>query len=283
MLDGTGGSRREPATFARACGDVVGGILSRWTGRPRIATQWLSVEQFLRSHVLDQMARGGRLHELSLRYADDEIDVPGEPGPMSSPFALARGTHAASTAMIPALVGRCHGDLHGDNVLIQVKPVIDGTRFHLVDLPLSEPDDPVTRDPVHLVLYILARRMDVISPAQQSALIDVLIAGAGADAGLLPGWLAELIREVNGASMAWLKGSGLQSEWRRQRLLSLVGCAMLFLGRTSTRPEDKSWFLRLAARATAAFLDATPVSRCGPALGECTLTLSSASRTRGVP
>ena len=159
--------------------------------------------------------------------------------------------------MIPALVGRCHGDLHTDNVLVRVGLVIDGTDFHLVDLALYEPGGPVTRDPVHLLLYILARRMDVISAAQQSVLIDALLAPERADAGLLPGWLADVIREVDGASLAWLKGTGLQPEWRRQRLLSLAGCAMLFLGRTSTRREDLHWFLRLAARAAAAFLAAT--------------------------
>jgi hypothetical protein len=256
MLDGAAEPGCDPGTFARACGGVVGGILSEWTGRPRIAPERFTVERFLRAHVLDQMAPGGRLHALSLRYASDEINVPGEPEPLPSPFALARGAYSGGTPVIPALVGRCHGDLHTDNVLVRVSPAIDGTDFHLVDLALYEPDGPVARDPVHLLLYILARRMDVLSAAQQSVLIDVLLAPERADTRLLPGWLADLVREVDGASLAWLKGSGLQPEWRRQRLLSLAGCAMLFLGRTSTRREDLDWFLRLAARAAAAFLAA---------------------------
>jgi hypothetical protein len=262
MLDSTAEPRCDPATFARACGAVVSGILTQWTGRPRIASEWLTVEQFLRAHVLDQMAPGGRLHALSLRFARNEIEVPGEPQALPSPFALARGAYSGATPMIPALIGRCHGDLHTDNVLIRVSPAIEGTDFHLVDMTLYEPDDPVTRDPVHLLLYILARRMDVISPAQQSVLIDALLGPGRADARLLPGWLADLICEVDGASLAWLKGTGLQPEWRRQRLLSLAGCAMLFLGRASTRREDLDWFLRLAARAAAAFLaePATPAA-----------------------
>jgi len=257
MLDhGTAEPGCDPGTFARACGTVVSGILNEWTGRPRIAPEWFTVDRFLRAHLLDQMAPGGRLHTLSLRYARDEIDVPGEPRPLPSPFALARGAFFGGSPVIPALIGRCHGDLHADNVLVQVSPAIDVTKFHLVDLALYEPDGPVTRDPVHLMLYILARRMDVLSAAQQSALIDVLVSPERADARLLPGWLADVIHEVDGASLAWLEGTGLQPEFRRQRLLSLAGCAMLFLGRTSTRREDLDWFLRLAARAAKAFLAA---------------------------
>lgn len=257
MLDGTAEPGCDAGTFARACGAVVGGILSEWTGRPRIARERFTVERFLRAHVLDQMAPGGRLHDLSVEHSRDEIDVPGEPGPLPSPFALARGTYSGGTPLIPALVGRCHGDLHTDNLLVRVGPAVDGTDFHLVDLTLYEPEGPVTRDPVHLLLYILARRMDAISAAQQSVLIDVLLAPERTDMRLLPGWLADVIREIDGASQAWLQGAGLQPEWRRQRLLSLAGCAMLFLGRTSTRREDLGWFLRLAARAAAAFLAAT--------------------------
>jgi Phosphotransferase enzyme family len=258
MLDGSARETRcDPATFAGVCGAVIGGILNGWTGRPWLAPERYTVARFLRRHVLDQLAPGGRLHALSARYDHDTIEVPGEPGPLPNPFALARGTYQGSTPMIPALTGRTHGDVHSDNIMVRVRPAIDGTDFHLVDLALYEPDGPVTRDPAHFVLYLLARRMDTLSPAQQSALITVLLDPQRADGKLLPGWLADLIYAVDDACLAWLKGSGLQREYRRQRLLSIAGSALLFLGRTSTRPEDHGWFLRLSARAAAAFLSAT--------------------------
>jgi hypothetical protein len=278
MLDGTAEPGCDAGMFARACGAVVGGVLGEWARRPRIAQERFTVEGFLRAHVLNQMAPGGRLHALSVEYSRDEIDVPGEPGPLPSPFALARGTYSGDTPLIPALVGRCHGDLHSDNVLVRVSPVIDGTDFHLVDLTLYEPDGPVTRDPVHLLLYLLARRMDVLSAAQQSVLIGALLTPERADTRLLPGWLAEVIREVDGASLTWLKGTGLQPEWRRQRLLSLAGCAMLFLGRASTRREDLGWFLRLAARAAAAFLAATTAASMRPGTPGGPATLDATAR-----
>jgi hypothetical protein len=264
MLDSPTQSRIDPGAFARTCGEVVGGILNGWTGPPRIAEQRFTVARFLRGHVLDQMEPGGRLHALSQRYPHDEINVPGEAEPLPNPFALARGAYFGDAALIPALVGRTHGDLHTDNVLVRVRPAVDGTDFHLIDLALYELDGPVTRDPAHLVLYILARRMDTISPAQQAMIIDALLDPDQGDRKLLPGWIADIIGEVDRVFRVWLKGTGLQPEWRQQRLLSLAGCALLFLGRKSTRPADHDWFLLLAARAACAFMSLVPP---GPASG----------------
>jgi len=263
MLDGRPVPGCDPGTFARACGAIVGGILREWTGRPRIASAWFTVERFLRAHVHDQMAPGGRLHDLSRRYASDEIEIAGEPGALPNPFALARGAYFGDTPVIPALIGPSHGDVHTDNLLVRVRPAFDGSDYHLVDLACYEPDGPVTRDAVHLVLYVLARRMDVLSAAQQSVLLDALLAPEHADGKLLPGWLTDLIREIESASLAWLRNTGLQPEYRRQRLLSLCGCAMLYLGRTSTPRENLDWFMRLAARSAAAFMTATMPMRGG--------------------
>lgn len=256
-LDSPRQSHIDPGTFARVCGEVVSGILNGWTGPARIAEQPFTVAGFLRRHVLDQMEPGGRLHALSQRYPGDEIDVPGEAAPLPNPFALARGAYYGDAALLPALVGRTHGDLHTDNVLVRVRPAVDGRDFHLIDLALYEQDGPVTRDPVHMVLYILARRMDTISPAQQARIIEALLNPGQGDR-RLPGWIADIIDEVDRAFLAWLKGTGLHREWRQQRLLSLAGCALLFLGRTSTRPQDHDWFLRLAARAAGAFMSLRP-------------------------
>jgi hypothetical protein len=206
MLDSPAQGRIDPGTFARVCGEVISGILNGWTGPARIAEQRFTVAQFLRGHVLGQLEPGGRLHALSQRYPSDEIDVPGEAARLPNPFALARGAYFGDTALIRALVGRTHGDLHTDNVLVRVRPAIDGKDFHLIDLALYEQDGLVTRDPVHMVLYILARRMDVISPAQQAMIIEALLDPDQRDRKLLPGWIADIIGEVDHAFLAWLKG-----------------------------------------------------------------------------
>ena len=114
MLDGTAEPSCDPSTFAQACGAVVGGILNEWTGRPQIAPERFTVERFLRAHVHDQMAPGGRLHPLSLRYASDEIDVLGEPGPLPNPFALARGAYSGDTSVRGSLSSGA-GEFSGDS------------------------------------------------------------------------------------------------------------------------------------------------------------------------
>lgn len=261
LLNGMLGITEGPATvacdhvrFARACGTVVSGVLEQWNGRPRTVRENLTVPEFLRTHVYDQLAPGGRLHPLSQQHPDDTIEIEGEPRPLANPLALARGAYFGDKRIVRALVGRTHGDLHTDNVLLRARPSIEVNDFHLIDLALYESEDPMTRDPVHLVLYILARRLDQVAPNQQAALIDVLLDPDSDRAALLPLWLTAILSEIGDAAKRWLKNSSLQPEWREQRLLSLVGCALLFLGRTSTRPEDHAWFMRLAARAADAYV-----------------------------
>ncbi|MFG3248883.1 hypothetical protein [Streptomyces sp. NPDC048187] len=253
--------------FATLCGTVVSGVLESWNGSPRTARKKLTVAEVLRLHLHDQLEPGGRLHALSTEHRTDRIEIAGEGRSLVNPFALARGALFGDERVVRALVGRTHGDLHTDNVLVPVpartangrprSPDTEAKAFHLIDLALYESEGPMTRDPAHLLLYILARRMDTLSASQQEALLDHVIAPDARLAGRLPNWLVEVIDSLDGAFSGWLHGSGLQSEWRRQRLLSLAGCAMLFLGRKSTRPEDRPWFLRLAARAADRFVDTT--------------------------
>ncbi|MDG5807963.1 hypothetical protein P9869_36015 [Streptomyces ossamyceticus] len=243
-----------PTDFAEICGTVFTGVLHQWNGRPHKARQAFTVAEFLGLHIHDQLEPGGRLHALSMEHCTDRIELAGERRPLVNPFALARGALFGGRRIVRGLVGRTHGDLHTDNVLVRARPAIDAEKFHLIDLALYEPDGPMTRDPAHLLLYILARRMDALSAVQQEVLLEYLIAPDECHPGRLPGWLVEVISRMDRAFLGWLEGSGLQPEWRRERLLSLAGCAMLFLGRKSTNSADHPWFLRLAARAADRFV-----------------------------
>ncbi|WP_147317708.1 hypothetical protein [Streptomyces spongiicola] len=249
----TAGTACTSAEFAGICGTLVSGVLGGWNGRPLTARGELTVAEFLRLHIQDQLEPGGRLHALSREHRTDLIEIAGESRPLVNPFALARGALFGDRRLVRALVGRTHGDLHTDNALVRVRPAIDAAAFHLIDLALYESEGPVTRDPAHLLLYILARRMDTLSASQREALLDYVLAPDERLAGRLPNWLVEVITSLDRAFLGWLEGSGLQPEWRRQRLLSLAGCAMLFLGRKSTNREDHPWFMRLAARAADRF------------------------------
>lgn len=243
----------KPETFTDACRSIVAGVLGEWAGRPFIPPheQW-SPATFFRWHLTDQLNPGGRLFEWANEHRTDLIRVHGEPNPLPNPFAMAEGRLLADTVITP-LVGRSHGDLHTDNALIRVRPQVDTTDYFLIDTALYESVGPLTRDPAHLLLYIIARSMEAISPTQQSALIDLILDPLHGPAHQVPGWLATLIQGIDSETRTWVEESGLAPHWREQTYLSLAACAMLFLGRTSTREADKVWFLRLAGRAVAKF------------------------------
>jgi hypothetical protein len=262
---GTAGVPCSPEQFAGACRDIVHGVLHSWAGPPYIpgsVDQVWTVHRFLRAHIGDQMDPGGRLHEFTHRYQGEVVQIPGETQPLPSPFALAKGTYFSDSVTVDSIVGRTHGDLHSDNALVQIRP-FETKKFFLIDTALYEKHGPVTRDPMHFVLYIIARAFEALSPLQCDALIDLLLDPDDGPHDLVPGWLDLVVRAVHEEAVAWVHPNGLESRWRQQTLLSIVGCAMLFLGRTSTPADAKPWFLRLAARAAAAFEQGHPnAARC---------------------
>ncbi|MHA6757967.1 hypothetical protein [Streptacidiphilus sp. PAMC 29251] len=248
-----------PGAFSAACGRVVAGVLRDWAKYPYVPRdEPLSVAEFLGLHLTDQLEQGGRLHPYALRYQGDEIHPEGEERPLPNPFAVAQGRYFVAQGTIRPLLGKTHGDLHTDNALVRVRPTVDIDDFHLIDNALYEGLGPLTRDPVHLVLYIIARTLETISPSQQRALIDLLLDPRADSGQLLPGWLASVVKEIDDQCHRWIEESSLAGEWREQTLLSYVACALMFVGRTSIRDEDRDWFIRLAARAAQKFADARP-------------------------
>lgn len=242
-----------PDTFINACRSIVAGVLGEWAGSPCTPpkVEW-NPATFFGWHIFDQMEADGRLSGWAAAHDTDLIRVDGEPDPLPNPFAVARGRLLAGEVIRP-LLGRSHGDLHTDNALVRVRPRVDTDDWFLIDTALYDSVGPLTRDPAHLLLYIIARSMETIAEAQQGPLIELLLDPINGPDHLVPRWLAELIQGVAAETGAWVEKSGLTPRWREQSYLSLAACAMLFLGRTSTREVDKPWFLRLAARAVARF------------------------------
>lgn len=74
--------------------------------------------------------------------------------------------------------------------------------------------------------------------------------------------------------LGWVREFGLIDEWRQQTLLPLSACALMYLGRPTTTPVHREWYLRLAARAAAAYLG--DVDGTGPPAARCTTAPSAA-------
>ena len=269
------------AAFAQAGGAVVRSVLADWAGRPRLAR--LDVPAILGRQLGRRLAPGGALRRLAAEHTGPTIDVEGEDGPLPNPFSLALG-EVAATVTLPAFVGHAHGDLHVENILIPRTLRDVGGAYQLIDLSRYAGDAVLTRDPTHLVLHVLARTLVDLSPAQRTATIDLLLQADAYDDALVPRWLSLFIGEVRAAGEGWARQASLVDQWRDQMPLSVLACALTCLIRPSTREEDRGWFLRLAANATAVFLaqhDPGPARLPTPAGAPAASPAAAAPAARG--
>ncbi|WP_462186650.1 toll/interleukin-1 receptor domain-containing protein, partial [Frankia sp. CcWB2] len=207
----------------------------------------------LARQLAERLAPDSRLRRIAAAYPGLTIDAEGEDHPLPNPFALVLDPSRTDGIRIPAFVGKAHGDLHIENILIPSSLRNIDTTYQLIDLSRYAADAVLTRDPVHLVLHILARTLSELSAAQRTAVIDLLL-DPEQDGDLVPRWLFLLIDRVRSAAEDWARRAGLVDLWRDQIPLSLLAVALTCLGRASTRPEDQGWFLRLAANSAAVFL-----------------------------
>ncbi|MFC7760844.1 hypothetical protein ACFQY4_24580 [Catellatospora bangladeshensis] len=234
-----------------ACAHIVRSVLGEWAAHRD--TKIMDVPAFLRLHVRDRLGPGGDLHALASTRTAATLELPGEPGPLANPLRLVTDPAMTAGRRIVAVTGKAHGDLHTENVLVPVRPVVAPDGFRLIDLMKYGSGAPLTRDPAHLVLYIVARSLAGLDPQAREALFGLVLHPATAPrGGPVPGWLHRTVVGVHAAAEGCARS--LIDEWREQAILSVLGNALIFVGRASTRDEDRGWFLRLAALAADAYL-----------------------------
>ncbi|GAB1821037.1 hypothetical protein [Herbidospora sp. RD11066] len=237
-------------TFTSASERVVRSVLRDWAVHPMPKVADMTAASFLQHALTDKLRPETPLTSLAADLAaEKKIDV-GRAGPLSNPFALLSGRLADPAGPFTPFLGRAHGDLNVENVLL---PDGDPSNYRLIDLAKYTPDAPLSRDPVYLVLYVVGRILPDLSPSQRDVLIDALI-GRPDPAERLPAWLADFIRRIRQVAAEWMEQASLTTEWRQQSLLSLVACALIYTTRKSTDLPDRDWFLQLAAHATDAYL-----------------------------
>jgi hypothetical protein len=256
----TTGTGVDVADVATVCAMVCASILASWVRVPEV--ERLAVSDFLRRHLADRVAPGKALSNLASRWPGRRIRLPGEAGDLPNPFALVFDPSSQVDVDVVAVVGKGHGDLHTENVIVSAA----GRHFWLIDLARYRPDAPLTQDPVQLVLAVVNRALADLRPEDRETLLQVLAVPAMPGVERLPFWLAALIRGVRDACHAWIGPSHLGEEWRSASTLSTVACALIFAARPTTLAENRTWFLRLAGRATAAFLGSS-VQDAEPAVG----------------
>jgi hypothetical protein len=251
LLEGArrGGARCDRESFAQICVRVTAGILGGLAGAPSI--ERMTLTQFLARHFADRTQPGTRLSDTYNRYRGNSLQLEGEPELLPNPFQYAFAPPSFLDTEVRAIVGRAHGDLHTGNILVRSRPQIEPDRFYLVDLARYQDRAPLSADPVQLVLSVVNRTMGELSPDQRETLLDLLATGGATDTSMLPAWLTMLIENQQHAVNAWLEPWAMAPEWRALYPLSVLAGALIFCARPSTLARDRTWFVRLAARAAA--------------------------------
>jgi tetratricopeptide (TPR) repeat protein len=242
-----------------ACRTVIEGILQGWN-RVFIKSVQTTVGEYLCREFARTLSPGASVDALSaslgllgpgFRYLRDETGQ--TPVDMPNPLLMMSDAAVAGDLPIDAVIGLAHGDLHTENVLV---PKEYGTyqpeKFRIVDLSTFETDAPVTRDPVALMLSIVAPSIRDLRADEQDALLAFVLEPWRPPA-RLSALIGQTLEAIHRAGNEAIRAMQL-GDWRSQYLLSVVATALQFVSFTSMPDESRWWFFRLAGRAGHAFL-----------------------------
>ncbi|MFY1652153.1 hypothetical protein ACN27J_14810 [Solwaraspora sp. WMMB762] len=260
LADGIPLGRVELDQLSEACEVVWREILEGWSGRDYNHSQ-STVATLLESELGGSFKAGGWLREWALQHdllVPAFLELPGESEPLPNPWRLFSEDSPATQARVHYLVGRTHGDLHGDNILV---PLHDKTvrpaDFRLIDLTTYEARAPLSRDLAALLISLCWREIGVSSPRTRQAFLTYLERDHG-DSRLhdeMPGNLRKIIDALRKPTLDFVVEKGWNPEhWHRQLKVSLLAQAMLHSAYTSGPPSARRWCSRLASRLTRVLL-----------------------------
>lgn len=235
---------------------IVKPLLSDWAEWAHVP--YMRVSDFLSRQLDKRIGPKGRVRAwASFRPELLEAPVPWieiADEKLPNPFALVKGSSFGDVELQNVYVGRAHGDLHPGNILVPVAPNVRAGRFVLVDLARYSREAPLARDPAQLLLCLVAQHYLASSPPQRGALIPLLVRPGVTVGNLVPPTASALVRNFWQLSRP-LSERGLVDQWTEQGCLSVLACALMFLGRRDIKPADRWWFFLLAAYAAQAYVD----------------------------
>jgi hypothetical protein len=249
--------------IAELCGRVVQSVLTTWNSSDSVGFTDAPASRVLGDMLGFRIEQGGTLHSWAahdpglLAAPRPTIAVDGESRDLPNPFALVTGPRLADEGNLAMLTGLAHGDLHPGNVVCrkEYREAPDDLRF--IDLSRFGTDVPLVCDPAHFLLSVVARHLAAeTAPEVRIDLARYLVEPSRHRPTAVRVGLRDIVDQVHGAERNWVEGSrrGLLREWHEHRLLALIGCALIFTGRSALGRDDRLWFFHLAARASAAYL-----------------------------
>ncbi|MCF2126078.1 hypothetical protein L1I79_06435 [Strepomyces sp. STD 3.1] len=241
---------------ADVCKTIWRRTLLGWTGAD-YDSELTTVAALLMCELGDGFKTDGWLYGWARRrglLTPDFLQLPGEVEPLPNPWRLFAEHMPATQRSIHCLVGRTHGDLHGDNVLIpQYDGIVDADRFRLIDLATYDPRAPLSRDLATLLISLCWREIGESSPDSQSTFLTYLEndkRDKRLDDGM-PGRVRKIIDALREPALKFVVDKrGDPEQWHRQLKVSLLAQAMLHTAYTSGTPDARRWCARLAGRLT---------------------------------
>ncbi|MGP2435887.1 hypothetical protein [Streptomyces sp. JW3] len=242
--------------LADCCETVWYTLLHRWTG-DAYGSRPTTVAELLMSELGDAFGTDGWLRDWARSrglLAADLLQLPGESEPLPNPWRLFTGDPPAALDRIHCLVGRAHGDLHGDNVLIPKRNgVPDPSRFRLIDLATYDGQAPLSRDLATLLISLCWRQIGESSTDSQSTFLTYLEhderdeeLGEG-----IPPRVRKIIDALREPTLRFVVDKhGDTDHWHRQLKISLLAQAMLHSAYENGTPDARRWCARLAGRLT---------------------------------
>ncbi|MGN9820279.1 hypothetical protein ACTMUQ_33690 [Streptomyces sp. SD11] len=215
----------------------------------------ITVQEFLAEMLRDRLRSGDPLRTWAaaldtrlFERPEECVALPDESGGLVNPFLLAKENRWGRSVLRRAFMGKAHGDLNLDNVLV---PTSGGghRRFMLIDLARYSEAAPLARDPAQFLLCVVASRLAEpdCDSVERTALLRVLTDPDSRPGSMVPAQVWKVVSAYRQVVPEWAESQ--LDEWAENRCLSLVACALMFCGRKGVPDQDRMWFLRLAAHA----------------------------------
>jgi hypothetical protein len=236
-------------TLATACATVVHSMLTDWNPTVAAMDPYPTAGAYLRDLLGARLERG---HPVRTWAEANGVLSGGRPvGGPPNPFALVLDNSLTNGRTMYVRLGNVHGDLHPGNILIPRDPA----GYRLVDLSRFGRGRPLAFDPAYLLLTITARCLPGRSEPERSAIAEFLVDPTVHLRSGVPSAVRDVLGAIVAAAGAWGGRNGLGDEWRRELLLSVLGCALIMTGRGIIPDADRTWYYHLAELATARYLD----------------------------
>jgi hypothetical protein len=241
-----------------ACKIIVPQILVKWNSgkvQPRRTSGGMAARDFLREILGHRYEAGGSVYAAITRLetAMPDLYTTDSGQKLPRPLAAVITGENVEDIRLSGFRGNAHGDLHVDNILVPIlvnapPAASDFEKFILIDLSTFEDNRLLAVDPTHLLLSIIARRLQDLSPQARNRLSDLVLDPEHGETGGVPTELAQAVHAIHGAGIQFAEPRNLYNEWREETWAAVVACALLFVGR-GLPDSDCRWFLQLAGMA----------------------------------